>query len=85
VRHKARLVAKQFTQIPIQDYDLTYALVMDVTTYRHLVAFAQYHHLEMQQIDIIMAYLYGTLDKILYIEAPSELIKRVHYHSQVEY
>jgi hypothetical protein len=85
VRHKARLVAKGFTQIPGRDYDLTYAPVMDVTTYRYLVAFAQHHHLEMQQLDIVTAYLYGTLDKIIHMEAPPELIKRVDHHSQGEY
>jgi hypothetical protein len=85
VRHKARLVAKRFIQIPGQDYDLSSAPVMDITTYQYLVAFAQHHHLEMQQLVIVTAYLYGTLDKAIHMEAPPELIKQADYHSQREY
>jgi hypothetical protein len=58
---------------------------MDVTTYRYLVAFAQHYHLKMQQLDIVTAYLYGTLDKTIHMEAPPELIKQVDYHSQGEF
>jgi hypothetical protein len=72
-------VAKGFAQLSGQDYDLTYAPVMDITTYRYLVAFAQYHHLEMEQLDIVIAYLYGTLDKIIYMKAPLELIKKIDF------
>lgn len=85
VRHKARLVAKGFTQIPGRDYDLTYSPVMDVTTYRYLINFAQRHQLVMHQMDIVTAYLYGYLDTEIYLEAPPELVERVHHHCQGEH
>lgn len=84
VRYKARLVARGFTQIPGRDYDLTYSPVMDITTYRYLIAFSLHHNLSMHQMDIVTAYLYGTLDNTIYMEAPSDLIERVQYHSQGE-
>ncbi|CAM6082057.1 unnamed protein product [Calypogeia fissa] len=62
VRYKARLLAKGFTQIPERDYGLTYSPVMDIITYRYLIAFAQFHGLSMHQMDIVTAYLYGHLD-----------------------
>jgi hypothetical protein len=39
------------------------------------IAFAQYHKLSMHQMDIVTAYLYGHLDKKIYMEAPPELIQ----------
>lgn len=82
VRYKARLVAKGYTQIFGTDYDLTYSLIMDSTTYRYLISFALHHQLLMHQMDVVTAYLYGELDKVIYMEAPPELIDRVNYHSQ---
>lgn len=84
MRHKARLVAKGFTQIPGRDYDQTYSPVMDVITYRYLIAFAIHYNLTMHQLDIVTAYLYGHLDTIIHMEAPSELLTRVIHHIQGE-
>lgn len=72
VRHKARLVAPGFTQVPGRDYDLTYSPVMDIITYRYLIAFSLRHRLSMHQLDIVTAYLYGKLDKVIHMEAPPE-------------
>ncbi|CAM6123657.1 unnamed protein product [Calypogeia fissa] len=85
VRYKARLIGKGFTHIPGRDYDLTYSPIMDIITYRYLIAFALHHGLSMHQMDIVTAYLYGNLDKIIYMEAPPQLIQRVAYHSQGEH
>ncbi|CAM6123709.1 unnamed protein product [Calypogeia fissa] len=58
---------------------------MEVITYRYLIAFALHHGLSMHQMDIVTAYLYGNLDKTIYMEAPPELIARVAYYSQGEH
>jgi hypothetical protein len=84
IRHKARLVARGFTQIPGRDYDLTYAPVMDIITYRYLVAFSLQHKLCMHQLDIVTTYLYGTLEHVIHMEAPPELIQRILHHTQGE-
>jgi hypothetical protein len=84
VRHKACLVARGFTQILGRDYEETYSPVMDVITYRYLIAFAQQHQLCMHQMDIVTAYLYGTLDKTIYMQAPPELVQRINYHSKAK-
>jgi hypothetical protein len=57
---------------------------MDVITYRYLVTFSQYHNLCMHQLDVATSYLYETLDKGNYMEAPPELIQPVNYHSKGE-
>jgi hypothetical protein len=36
----------------------------------------------MHQLDIVIAYLYGPLDKTIYMEAPSELIIQMQYNNQ---
>lgn len=84
-RYKARLVAKGYTQIPGRDYDLTYSPVMDSITYRLLIGFALSHNLKMQQMDVVTAYLYGTLDTTIYMKAPPELIQRSTFHIKGEH
>lgn len=74
VRYKARLVAKDYTQIPGRDYDLTYSLVIDGVTYRYQIAFALIHKLAMHLMDVVIAYLYGILDTKIYMKAPPELL-----------
>ena len=49
VRYKARLVAKNYTQIPGRDFDQTYSPVMYAITYRYLITFSIQHHLRMHQ------------------------------------
>lgn len=84
IRHKARLVAKGYTQIWGKDYDLTYAPVMDAITYRYLIAFSLVHNLRLHLMDVVTAYLYGTLDTEIFMQAPPELIKRIKFHIKGE-
>lgn len=84
VRYQARLVAKGYTQISGRDYDLTYSPVMDATTYRYLISFSVYNRLINNLMDVVTAYLYGTLDTEIYMNAPLELIQRVRQHVQGE-
>ena len=62
VRYKARLVAQGFSQRPGIDYEETYSLVMDAITFRYLISLAVSEELDMRLMDVVTAYLYGSLD-----------------------
>ncbi|KAL0428635.1 UNVERIFIED_CONTAM: Retrovirus-related Pol polyprotein from transposon TNT 1-94, partial [Sesamum latifolium] len=67
VRYKARLVAQGFTQKPGIDYTETYSPVVDATTLRFLISLSVIEQLQMQLMDVVTAYLYGSLDTDIYM------------------
>ena len=70
VRYKARLVAQGFSQRPGIDYEETYSPVMDAITFRYLISLAVSENLEMRLMDVVTAYLYGSLDNDIYMKIP---------------
>ena len=70
VRYKARLVAQGFTQKPGIDFTETYSPVMSATTFRYLISLAVQNRLSMQLMDVVTAYLYGSLDSDIYMKVP---------------
>ena len=70
VRYKARLVAQGFTQKPGIDFNETYSPVMSGTTFRYLISMAVQNRLSMQLMDVVTAYLYGSLDSDIYMKVP---------------
>jgi len=70
VIYKARLVAQGFTQRPGIDYNETYSPVMSGITFRYLISLAVQNHLSMQLMDVVTAYLYGSLDSDIYMKVP---------------
>ena len=70
MRYKARLVAQGFSQRPRIDYDETYSPVMDATTFRYLIYLAVSEGLDMRLMDVVTAYLYGSLDTNVYMKIP---------------
>ena len=70
VRYKARLVAQGFTQKPGVDFNETYSPVMSGITFRYLISLAVQNHLFMQLMDVVTAYLYGSLDSDIYMKVP---------------
>ena len=70
VRYKARLVAQGFSQRPGIDYDETYSPGMDMITFHFLISLVIFEKLEMRLMDIVTAYLYGSLDSDIYIKIP---------------
>ena len=62
IRYKARLVAQGFSQRPGIDYKETYSPVMDAITFRFLISLAISEELDMRLMDVITAYLYGSID-----------------------
>ena len=70
VKHKARLVAQGFSQIPGIDYVETFAPVVRIETLRILLAIGTALNLDMQVVDIVGAYLNGHLREELYMRQP---------------
>ena len=78
VRHKARLVAKGFSQQPGIDYEETYAPVARLNSMRLLFAIAAKENLEVFQMDVETAFLYGKIDKEIYMKQPEGFIDKQH-------
>ena len=69
-KHKARLVARGFTQRPGVDFDETYAPTARMTTIRTLFSLAAHHQWPLYQMDVKSAFLNGVLDNEVYVEQP---------------
>jgi hypothetical protein len=72
VRHKARLVAQGFSQVPGIDFFDTYAPVATLASIRTVLALSARQDYELHQIDIKGAYLNGKLteDEVIYMRQP---------------
>ncbi|MCF8704082.1 hypothetical protein L3055_11145 [Corynebacterium sp. MC-02] len=73
MRYKARLVAQGFSQRPGIDYDETYSPVMDTITFRFLISWVVQENLDVRLMDVVTAYLYGSLDSDIYMKIPEGL------------
>ena len=70
LKYKARLVVRGFNQIRGMDYDLTYALVADMTTIRTFLTLVAMRDLELWQWDVKNAFLHGLIDKEVFMTHP---------------
>ncbi|SYW74138.1 uncharacterized protein UHO2_01003 [Ustilago hordei] len=68
VQHKARLVARGFTQREGIDFKETFALVAPLSAIRALLSLAVERDWEVHQLDIMMAYLNSTLKHVIYMK-----------------
>jgi Reverse transcriptase (RNA-dependent DNA polymerase) len=73
MRYKARLVVQGFTQIPGVDYEETYLPVVDAITLRSLISLTITENLQMRLMDVVICYLYGSLDNDIYMKVLERL------------
>jgi hypothetical protein len=69
-RFKARLVAKGYSQQAGIDYTETFSPVARLDTVRALLSVAAAEHLNLCQFDVKTAFLYGTIDEVIYMQQP---------------
>jgi hypothetical protein len=72
LRYKARWVARGFEQEAGIDYNETFASVVKPMAYKMLFAIAATLDLEIEQMDVQTAFLYGEIDGDVYMEQPLE-------------
>jgi hypothetical protein len=71
VSHKARWVAKGFSQRPSIDYDSVFSPVVRQESIRILLTIGCHQDLNMRHVDIKTAFLHGDIDKDIYVSQPS--------------
>jgi len=70
-RYKARYVARGFTQRPGIDFTETTSPVVSLTALRTLLSVAAREDMELKQLDVNSAFLYGHLDEEIYLHQPT--------------
>lgn len=63
-KHKARAVAKVFSQVEGVDYYQTFSSIIRFESIRHMVALGTSKAMAMYQIDVTTAFLYAPLEEI---------------------
>ena len=69
-RFKARWVVKGYEQEYGINYDQTYARVVKNMSWRSLIAIAAQYDFEIEQMDVVTAFLYGEITEEIYVEFP---------------
>ena len=70
LRYKARWVVRGFEQQEGVDYNETFASVVKPMSYKLIFALAAALDLELEQMDVQTAFLYGEVDEEIYVEQP---------------
>ena len=69
-RYKGRLVAKGYAQKYGVDYDETFSPVVRFSSIRALLAFAVQNDIIIHQMDVVTAFLNGSLEEEIFMEQP---------------
>ncbi len=67
---KVRLVAMGCKQIHGIDYNETFAPAVSLTTIRTILALASHYDLELEQMDVVTAFLNGDLNEDIFMSIP---------------
>ena len=67
-RHKARLIARGFTQVYDIDYTKTFSPVVRLNSVRVLLSLAINQAWSLDQLDVSNAFLYGDLEEQVFME-----------------
>ena len=70
VRFKARLVVKGYLQQFGVDFDQNFAAAIKPMAFRVLFAIAAFLDLDIDQMDVKTALLYGLINQLVYVEMP---------------
>ncbi|GFV40559.1 retrovirus-related Pol polyprotein from transposon TNT 1-94 [Trichonephila clavipes] len=70
MKYKARFVAAGFNQIKNIDYSESYSPVVNIESFRLLIALAAKLKLNVNFFDVKTAYLYGDLEETVYVLLP---------------
>lgn len=76
LRHKSRLVAKGYAQTEEVDYNEVFAPVVKHVSIRLLLSAVVQYDLELEQLDVKMAFLLGVLKERVYMEQPEGYIRK---------
>ncbi|GJZ23428.1 retrotransposon protein, putative, ty1-copia subclass, partial [Tanacetum coccineum] len=76
--YKARLVAKDYTQLYGVDYKETFSPVADIKAIRILISIAAYYDYEIWQMDVKTAFLNCYLDEDIYMVQPEGFVDPNH-------
>ncbi|MCO5575435.1 hypothetical protein L7F22_029236 [Adiantum nelumboides] len=79
-RFKARLVARNFSQISGMSYGETFTPVLCITSFCVLVAIAAQFRFLLHQMDVRTAFLHGDLEEDIYMKQPPHYISANHPH-----
>ncbi|GJT57763.1 retrotransposon protein, putative, ty1-copia subclass [Tanacetum coccineum] len=76
--YKACLVAKDYTQTYMVDYEETFSPVADIRAIRILISIAIFYDYEIWQMDVKLAFLNGYLDEDIYMVQPEGFVDPKH-------
>ncbi|GKA84653.1 retrotransposon protein, putative, ty1-copia subclass [Tanacetum coccineum] len=76
--YKARLVAKDYTQLYRVDYEETFSPVADIRAIRILISIAAFYDYGIWQMDVKTAFLNGYLDEDIYMVQPEGFVDPNH-------
>jgi hypothetical protein len=70
VHNKARLVAKEYSQVEGLDFGKTFAPVARLEAIRLLLANSSLNDIKLYQMDVKSAFLNGEINELVYVEQP---------------
>ena len=78
--HKARLVARGFSQKHGLDYDETFSPVIRFESLRTVIALAVQNGLKLHQMDVTTAFLNGELEEEVFMHQPEGFVTKGQEH-----